>query len=56
VKVELPLLSPASDDPKVDSIEKLEDPEDVKGTPIRLIEYLNLMDIKRNISYVREIL
>ncbi len=55
--MELPLLSPASDDPEVNSIEKLEDPEDVKGTsPIRLMEYFNLMDIKRNISYVREIL
>ncbi len=47
----------ALDDPKVDSLEKLEKPKDVKGTsPIRLMEYFNLMDIKRNINYVREIL
>ncbi len=47
VKVELPLLSPGSgslalDDPEVDSLEKLEEPEDVKGTsPIRSMKYFN---------------
>jgi hypothetical protein len=60
--VELPLLTPGSessalDDSEVDSLEKLEEPEDVKETSlIRLIKYYNLLDIKQNISYVREIL
>jgi hypothetical protein len=55
VKVELPLLSPGSeslalDDPEVDSLEKLEEPEDGKETSlISLIKYFNLMDIKHNI-------
>ncbi len=48
----MPLLSPGSessalDDLEIDSLEKLEEPEDVKETSlIRLMKYFNLMDIK----------